>query len=195
VNPGTISELERGVREPYPATLGKIAAALEIPIEELTEAPKANAPPSSEPSFGDVLAEERRADILDALQAYTTRRARAHNAELQDRNSPHFKNATAATLWVEFVRKEGTMWSNWALEHASALMPRNGGLFDVSAWRSALKVLGTLADFHQIARNAERRIQAMSDQPDELAQRRAEETRSEAEESEQRLRELQSANG
>ena len=68
VNPGTISELERGVREPYPATLGKIAAALEMPIEELTKAPKAQAPPSSELTFNDVLADAERREELDKLR-------------------------------------------------------------------------------------------------------------------------------
>jgi transcriptional regulator with XRE-family HTH domain len=61
VNPGTISELERGVREPYPATLGKIAAALNIPVEELTRAPLGEAPPLLQQSFNHLLAEERRA--------------------------------------------------------------------------------------------------------------------------------------
>ena len=54
----TISEIELGRRKPQGRTLRKIAAALEVDVEELTSSPKATAPPSPEPE--KVSEEERR---------------------------------------------------------------------------------------------------------------------------------------
>ncbi len=47
VNPGTVWELERGLREPHLVTVAKIADALGIPLEELAVDPKGSAPLSS----------------------------------------------------------------------------------------------------------------------------------------------------
>ncbi len=61
LNPATVNQIERGAREASPATLRKLADALEVTLYELMEeeAPKAQAPPSPEPE--KVSEEERRA--------------------------------------------------------------------------------------------------------------------------------------
>jgi transcriptional regulator with XRE-family HTH domain len=62
VSPATIYELENGRRRPNPSTLRKLAAALEVEVADLLGAdyPKEGRRSSLEPSFEDVLAEERR---------------------------------------------------------------------------------------------------------------------------------------
>ncbi len=62
LDPSTVNQIERGAREASPATLHKLAAALDVSLYELLEGeprPKGIAP-SPEPSFNDVLAGERR---------------------------------------------------------------------------------------------------------------------------------------
>jgi transcriptional regulator with XRE-family HTH domain len=73
-NKDTMSLIERGVHKPYPQTLGRIAQALDMDVSllraelEAAEYPLAQAP--LEPSFNDVLAEERRQSMLtDAITA------------------------------------------------------------------------------------------------------------------------------
>jgi transcriptional regulator with XRE-family HTH domain len=65
VTPGTLSELERGLRHPHDVTLAKIAQGYGVPVEELFEEPalagKAEAPPQPGQSLLDrALAAARR---------------------------------------------------------------------------------------------------------------------------------------
>ena len=60
VNPATVNQIEGGKRTASPATLHKLAAALDVSLYELLEGephPKASA--SSQPSFNGLLEEER----------------------------------------------------------------------------------------------------------------------------------------
>src|SRR5215208_6402234 len=61
VNPATVNQIEGGKRTASPATLHKLAAALDVSLYELLEGephPKASA--SSQPRFNGLLEEERR---------------------------------------------------------------------------------------------------------------------------------------
>ncbi len=62
IDPSTVNQIERGAREASPATLRKLAQALDVSIAELLEdaAPKAHRRSSLEPSFNDVLEDLRR---------------------------------------------------------------------------------------------------------------------------------------
>jgi transcriptional regulator with XRE-family HTH domain len=59
-SPSIISLIENGKRNPSTATLAKIAGALGVEVVDLF--PKASGRSPYEPTFNDVLAEERRAD-------------------------------------------------------------------------------------------------------------------------------------
>ncbi len=122
-----------------------------------------------------------------------SRRAKSLEAELKNENSPYFQNATAATNWVAGIQREAKDWADWAAENESVLMPQRDGL--LNTFRDAFNIMGHLLTFHAITRKAERRIAAMKDQPDELAQRKLEKDRREAQESERRLQQLQAASG
>ena len=64
VNPATVNQIEGGKRTASPATLHKLAGALDVSLYELLEGephPKASAPP--EPSFNDILGDERREHV------------------------------------------------------------------------------------------------------------------------------------
>ena len=139
--------------------------------------------------------DEQRRSVPEALYSYMGLRAKSLEAELKDENSPDFKNATAATNWVARVQQEAKDWADWAVENWSVLMPPGGSFFDKNTWLDAWNIMGHLMTFHVIIRRAEQRIAAMNDQPDELAQRRLERARQEAQESEQRLQELRAASG
>jgi transcriptional regulator with XRE-family HTH domain len=82
VSQNTISEIETGRREARPATLRKLARALNVDIadffEEYAESGKALAPLSYQPSLNDALEEERRTEDLNAaLSAYLVERRRS----------------------------------------------------------------------------------------------------------------------
>ena len=73
LDPSTVNQIERGVREASPATLRKLADALEIGLYELLEedSPKGERRSSLEPSFNDVLEDERRvAELEEIRQGY-----------------------------------------------------------------------------------------------------------------------------
>lgn len=71
LDPSTVNQIERGAREASPATLRKLAEALDVGIAELLEdvPPKASGRSSLEPSFNDVLDDERHAP---SLRSWTT---------------------------------------------------------------------------------------------------------------------------
>jgi transcriptional regulator with XRE-family HTH domain len=62
VDPSTVNQIERGAREASPATLRKLAEALDVSIAELIEdaSPKVSAPRSRQPSFENHLREQER---------------------------------------------------------------------------------------------------------------------------------------
>jgi transcriptional regulator with XRE-family HTH domain len=67
-SPSIISLIENGKRNPSTATLMKIARALGVEVVDLF--PKAPGRSPSEPSFNDVLEEERRPRYLNAWRAF-----------------------------------------------------------------------------------------------------------------------------
>ena len=75
--------------------------------------------------------------------------------------------------------------------HAEASSP----VFDKNVWADAFKIAGPVYTLNELARRAEKRIEAMNDVPDELDQRRLEKVRREAEKSVRRIKELQAARG
>jgi transcriptional regulator with XRE-family HTH domain len=92
VDPSTVNQIERGAREASPATLRKLADALDVSIAELLEdtAPKAERRSSPEPSFNDVLDEERRIvaarGLEDEIRHFTSQWLEdLKNAEARDR--------------------------------------------------------------------------------------------------------------
>jgi transcriptional regulator with XRE-family HTH domain len=182
----TVNQIESGKRNPSTRTLEKLAAALGVEVPAFF--PKGQAPL---PEFD----QEQRRSVPEALNSYMSRRAKSLEAELKDENSPHFKNATTATVWVAGVQREVKDWADWAAEEWSVLMPQRGGFFNQSTLLDAFNILGHLMTFHAITRKAERRITAMNEQPDALAQKRLEKDRREAQESERRLQELRAASG
>jgi len=182
----TVNQIESGKRNPSTRTLEKLAAVLGVEVAALF--PKGQA---LLPEFD----QEQRRSVPEALNSYMGRRAKSLEAELKDENSPHFASATAATIWVAGVQQEAKDWADWAAEEWSVLMPPGGGFFDKNTWLDALNIMGHLLTFRAITRKAERRIAAMSDQPDEVAQKRLEKDRREAQESQRRLQELRAASG
>ena len=208
-----VQMIEHGERTDLPySSLKKLSAALGLTIGELVgegqaalplaEAPEAGrsreeAPDAiskaSEPRPFAEEAEQRLSIVPEALEAWMRARVQRHDREATDRESPHFRTATAAVLWVSEIREEAAMWSEWALKWVPRIIPPAEGSLDVGAWRNAFRVMGHLLSFHTVARKAEKRIEAMNDRPDELAQRRYEEIRHEAEESERRIEKLRAA--
>jgi transcriptional regulator with XRE-family HTH domain len=75
IDPSTVNQIERGAREASPATLRKLAQALDVSIAELLEdaVPKVPAPPSL---FNGEREEERRAEWGAAVRSARQLRAR-----------------------------------------------------------------------------------------------------------------------
>ena len=72
LNPATVNQIERGAREASPATLRKLAAALDISLYDLLEedSPKAQRRSSPEPSlFNDIEDERRSSRFAEAIVA------------------------------------------------------------------------------------------------------------------------------
>lgn len=86
LDPSTVNQIERGMRNASPGTLRKLADALEVSLYELIEeeVPKAGAPPSPEPEgFSE---EERRylTLLMDSYEGYFSDRSK--------RNGPRIAN-------------------------------------------------------------------------------------------------------
>jgi transcriptional regulator with XRE-family HTH domain len=75
VSPATIYELENGRRRANPSTLRKLASALDVEVADLlgAEYPKEGRRSSLEPSFEDVLEDERREAIYEPWLEYANR--------------------------------------------------------------------------------------------------------------------------
>jgi transcriptional regulator with XRE-family HTH domain len=78
LDPSTVNQIERGAREASPATLRKLAEALDVGIAELLGdiSPKVESRSSLEPSFNDVLKEERREATYDIALSAARRQAK-----------------------------------------------------------------------------------------------------------------------
>ena len=98
VSPATIYELENGRRRPNPSTLRKLAAALEVEVADLLGAdyPKEARRSSLEPSFEDVLGEERRLHYLKPWAGYITALANRVEREIEQ------GHVTDLNWWQEF---------------------------------------------------------------------------------------------
>lgn len=73
VRPGTLSELERGLRHPHDVTLSRIAKGYGVPVEDLLEesAPLASVPSASpSPDVGATGAGQGREERLETLRAH-----------------------------------------------------------------------------------------------------------------------------
>jgi transcriptional regulator with XRE-family HTH domain len=100
VSPATIYELENGRRKPNPSTLRKLASALDVEVADLLGAdyPKEERRSSLEPSFNDVLAEERRLHYLKPWAGYVN--ILANNVERKIDQG----HVTDLNWWQEFTR-------------------------------------------------------------------------------------------
>ena len=208
VRPGTLSELERGARHPHDLTLAKIAKGYGVPVEDLLEeaptgevtpSPLGVAPPRSRSPERNAEAGQQQRAVLDAIWSYMRGVTTDYHLELVDPDNPDFRTATAATRWAERVRKEAKRYGDWVVENASVLMAHHADtpspLSDKDAWGDAIKLTGPIYTLNELARRAEKRIEAMNDRPDELARKQLEKARRAAEESERQIEELRVAIG
>jgi transcriptional regulator with XRE-family HTH domain len=193
----TIATLELG-RSAHPRrrTVEKLAGALSIPVDELLgedlSRPKGEAPPLQRTLFNG-LGEERRGDVTEALGNYILARAEKREREIEDPQSPYFRTATAAALWLSELNDEARMWSDWLMENASILAPPPAN--ELEAWRNAFELTGALLVFYGLAEQAEQRIAQLNDVPDELARKRLANTTTAAQVGRRRIDQLRAANG
>jgi len=190
----TISRIESDQVEPRVSTMRKIAGALGIKPEELTARPKVQTslwpeegPERRNPEPSD--AQRRLAKVNKLAAEYLAGRAEQHDAEVTDPNSPHFANATAATLWLAGVEDELAAWLDWREELQGATTPagEDFGATVATIVGRALVALGAVLAFDSVTERAEERIKAMNDAPDELAARRLEVSTAAREASRKRL--------
>src|SRR5215212_10351554 len=80
--------------------------------------PKVQAPLPAPPREAS---EEERRTIYDALQSLAMRKIADYDRELTTPDSPHFRDATSATLWIDGVQRDAAQWADWAIEEASTL--------------------------------------------------------------------------
>jgi transcriptional regulator with XRE-family HTH domain len=188
LNPATVNQIERGMRDASPGTLRKLADALGVSLYELMEeeAPKDQAPLSPETQQRRSTSAEGELDI----QALVRQRLSRFDREVNDPESTKFKSATLATDWLTDVQNEATDWITWGLHDAVAPEAST-----VDTLRAGLWALGLIAEIGRIKRLAERRIQANQEPPDELARKRAEVASRELQEAGRRLQEFQAASG
>jgi transcriptional regulator with XRE-family HTH domain len=208
----TLSRFETGARMPSIEMLEKLADALGVKVTDLlaeeSTLPKVSAPPSftveeerrSELSRGGVPdrpepLEDLLHSIPEALGGYINKRAEKHEREADDPQSPHFRTATTAALWLSEVNEEARQWSDWVIDRADALVPPTLGSWDPRTWQYIFQLLGALIVFDGAAMTAQERIAQMRDKPDELASKRLEKATAEAKESRRRVEELQRAAG
>ncbi len=172
ISVSSIRHIEQGGRpDPQFSSLAKIADGLGISIGELlgeTGTPKAEAPTSS-PERTD---EERRT-IADSIHDYMGTRVRGYQQEVRDPKSEHFRDSTAATLWLSDLQRERRDLAEWIYREYpvfnDALNVEDLTLKEVAL--EAIKISGYMPAFTQVIRLAEKRIAEM-DAADELATRR-----------------------
>jgi transcriptional regulator with XRE-family HTH domain len=174
VSPSTIFELERGGHSaPHPSTAKKLADALGVEVVEVLEAlvpPKGEAPHSSAPDKED----EQRRTIYDSLQALAMRKIADYDREVAASDSPHFRDATAATLWLDGVQRDAAQWADWVMEEAATLAAPQGESSLREHILNALKVSGPLLQFDRVIRKGRKRLENAVGQTDVLTQKRLE---------------------
>lgn len=189
-SPSIVSLIENGKRNPSTATLAKIAGALGVEVVDLF--PKAR-PPLLEPDEAHRLVSKW---WVDALEKYVEGRIDKYDAEVQDPQSPHFRTATAATLWVAQVEEEAAMWSKLVHEQVAPILPEARGegwwkLLDAEVLDMALSLAFPLLGFDHVADHGKVRIEDMSDKPDELVARRLAKASAEAREAQEDRKRLE----
>ena len=142
-------------------------------------------------------AERRLSKVPEALGEYIGGRAKQHDAEIRDPESPHFASATAGTLYLAGVEGEFEAWCSWAAREMPEIMLTREGLGKqiVGTLLDTFNVMGVMLFWGGMRKRARRRIQAMESVPDELATRRLEVSTARAEESRKQLIELEVASG
>lgn len=194
----TISRIESDQVAPRVSTIRKIAGALGIEPEELAAHPKGDPPlPFSAQSSE---AERGSPEWFEALRQQILDRASMYGDEAEDETSPHFQNATAASLWLERVQDELAMWTNFSLAQVGPFLPQRRtegwkAIGDVDVWGPWVDAIGPLVVFDAAVRDGTRRLEAMNDKPDEIATRRLAKTALVAEQSRKRFEGLRAVNG
>jgi transcriptional regulator with XRE-family HTH domain len=109
VDPSTVNQIERGARDASPATLRKLADALEVSIAELLEDadPKAPAPPSPQPTLNGALEELRRTvehnEAAGALDEFRELMEKKLAAGELDRATIEETGAVARAFWPSLL--------------------------------------------------------------------------------------------
>ena len=131
--------------------------------------------------------------VSDALASYVERRTKMYEEDFKDPNSPHFRSVTAATLWAEMLHREANLLTSLVLQESRALFRslKSPEEMALVALKLARRVAKYVAAFNEIRRQADERVAAMRGKPDELAQKKFQKARREAEESERRFKEFQ----
>jgi transcriptional regulator with XRE-family HTH domain len=109
MDPATLNRLEQGKGNPNIRTLERVAGALGVEVADLLG--KASAPPSLEPSFNDVLEEERRTPPLQSWTALVSRVADRWEKEIAEREQ-EWQGAKPAVR--SYVKRPANL--NWAVE-------------------------------------------------------------------------------
>jgi transcriptional regulator with XRE-family HTH domain len=182
VNKATINQIERGRRSPKVETLEKLAAALRAEVADLF--PKAQAP------LPNLFDGQRRSVPTDAVFGLLERWHARRMAEVDDPSSPHFRDASAAALWIADARNEAQDFCEALAEVIASLPKTPEGL------NETLRLFGFGLALDSPAELGEMRLQEMADKPDDLAARRLKRATAEAQASMKRLQELgKAANG
>ncbi len=199
-----VSQIEQGrTKEPHYLTLHRLGKVMGVSPhwlytgeepEETTTPGKAEAP-----SPPDAAATEAGRTVADAVRSLMRRVTADYERELKDPDNPDFKTASAAARWATRVRWEAKRYADWFIEEGSVLMARHAEasspVFDTKVWVDVFKIALPVYTLNELARRAEKRIEAMNDVPDELDQRRLEKARRETEESVRRIEKLRAASG
>ena len=204
MNPATLNRIEMGRANPNLKTLERLAGALDITVSRLLEddSPKVQAslwpeeePERRNPEPGE--AERRLSKVPEALGEYIGVRAKQHDAEIRDPESPHFASATAGTLYLADIEDEFEAWCSWAARKMPEIMLSREGLGKqiVGTLLDTFSVMGVMLLFNVMRKRARGRIQAMESVPDELATRRLKVSTARGEESWKRLIESEVASG
>jgi len=175
----TLGLLERGKRRPHAPTLHKIAKGYGVPVEELLGTDIVESPleehavsPKGEAVISPELSEaadEKRHPVLDTLSpllSYMEKRAKAYEEELEDQNSPHFRNADAAVEWVLDLNQEARALSWLLIEEAKPHMKSIDSTKEKA--RVAVGLLRHIGTLFSVSRQASPLIEAMRNKPDEL---------------------------
>lgn len=111
VRPGTLSELERGVRHPHDVTLSRIAKGYGVPVEELLEEPVPLAEAPTETGRGPAFYDqgERLLRYLRLLQLFATdmHETWAAKVERDEFGAVEFEHAAATLLALDAAYAHG----------------------------------------------------------------------------------------